>query len=78
MKFHVRAFVDNPGGAYDPAPIHDFDTDTAIEAVIPMVGDYLMWYDASPTYKVIARHFDYAGERCALEVEETEPRWRFD
>ena len=41
MKFNVRAFKDNPGGAYDPTPIHDFDADS--ETIIPVVGDYLQW-----------------------------------
>jgi hypothetical protein len=75
MKWNVRAFINNPGGAYDPAPLHEFDAET--EGFIPMNGDYLRWDETGPTYKVVARHFDYAAGRCALEVEETEPRWRF-
>ena len=75
MNFHVRAFIKNTGGAYDPAPIHDFDDET--EGFIPLVGDYLSWDEEGKTYKVIARNFDYSSKRCALEVEETEPRWKF-
>ncbi len=73
MKFNVRAFVRNPSGTYDPAPIHDFDDES--ECFIPMIGDNLRWDETGTTYKVISRHFEYSHRRCALEVEETEPRW---
>lgn len=76
MNWNVRAFIANPDGAYDPAPLHDFDDGT--EGFIPSVGDCLRWDETGSTYKVIARRFDYLTGRCALEVEETEPRWRFD
>jgi len=69
MKFIIRGFIENLGGAYDPCPIHDFDDET--ESNIPMVGDYLNWDPTLPTYKVVARHFYYSGARCALELEET-------
>ena len=75
MEWIVRAFINNPGGAYDPAPLHEFDE--AIEGVIPMIGDHLH-SDTGRTYKVVARHFDCPAGRCALEVEEADTVWRFD
>ncbi|WP_298916371.1 hypothetical protein [uncultured Algimonas sp.] len=78
MKWHVRAFIDNPGMAYDPAPLHEYDDET--EGFIPAVGD-ILWEDrGKPAHKVVARHFDYSGKRCALQVEVCEdasPRWLF-
>lgn len=76
MKFKVKAFMDNSDGADDPELIHYFDAD--LETTIPMVGDFLRWDNTGPTYKVVARHFDYAGQRCTLEVEEAKSRWRFN
>ena len=73
MKFHVRAYVDNPGGAYDPAPLHEFDEET--DTLIPMVGDKLRWDETGTTYEVIARHFDYSCRHCVLEVKEAASRW---
>lgn len=77
MKWHVRAYVDNPGGAYDPAPLNAFDLEPE-DNFLPLVGDFLRWDEEGDTFKVIARHFDYSSKRCALEVERVEPLWRFD
>lgn len=74
MEWIVRAFINNPGGAYDPAPLHEFDDKT--EGIIPMVGDYL--HAGGRSYRVVARHFQHEGERCALEVEDADTVWRFD
>lgn len=77
MKWHVRAYVDNPGGAYDPAPLYEFDLEPE-DNFLPLVGDFLLWDETGDTFKVIARHLNYSSKRCALEVERVEPRWRFD
>jgi hypothetical protein len=77
MKWHVRVYVDNPGGAYNPAPLEEFDIERE-ENFLPMVGDFLRWCEGGDTVKVIARNFDFSSRRCALEVERVEPRWRFD
>ncbi|KPA99977.1 hypothetical protein [Ahrensia marina] len=68
MKFHVRVFKPNPGGAYDPAPLHDFDLIDS--TFIPMVGDLLQASESEPIYEVKSRHFDYANRLCALSVKE--------
>ncbi|MDP2051540.1 MAG: hypothetical protein Q8K33_22205 [Cypionkella sp.] len=70
MKFNVRAFVANSGGAYDPAPLHDFDTgESESPEFIPQVGDVLRWDETQTAYKVIERFFDYSQHQCALLVE---------
>ncbi len=72
MKFNVRAFIDNPGGAYDPAPLHEFDDELEF---VPDVGDILRWDHEGTSYKVTKRMFEYSSSRCALWVVETEDSW---
>ncbi|MFN3846405.1 MAG: hypothetical protein ACK4RZ_11395 [Paracoccaceae bacterium] len=76
MKWNVRAFINNPGGAYDPAPVYQFDDQT--EGFIPLVGDHVRWDETPPTYIVTARFFDYSSSRCALMIEETTASWPID
>lgn len=78
MKWNVRAFIDNPGGAYNPAPLHEFDDETV--GMIPSVGDVLWEDENKKAYKVVERHFYYPGARCALQVEvyeDASSRWLF-
>ena len=68
---YVVFYVPNPGGAYDPAEMRNMDMPAAGE--VPMVGDFV--HDEVPgelpvAYRVIARHFDPAGKRVAVIVEE--------
>jgi|GEM_PF-5896674 len=70
MKFHIRVFVPNDGGAYNPAPIHDFDMDTGESSgFIPNIGDVLCWDASGDHYKVTARYFEYSKSACAIMVE---------
>jgi len=73
---HIKCFIANPGGAYDPAPLEDL-THNAV--VAPMVGDFLFAaHEPNPkqAYVVKARHFDIGIDetvnRCSLLVETVE------
>lgn len=72
MKFNVRAFIANPGGAYDPAPLHEFDFESEF---VPAVGDILRWDHTATAYEVTKRFFDYSSSQCALQVVETQTDW---
>ena len=75
MKFMVRAFIPNPGGAYGPAPLEEFDLDTdKSNGFIPSIGDVIQWADTMPAYLVIDRFFNFSLEICTLMVEETSKR----
>ena len=75
MKFMIRAFVANPGGVYDPLPLHDFDTDTdATNGFIPSVGDVWRFDETKPAYIVKERFFSVFSQQCSLTVEETNKR----
>lgn len=70
---YVVFYVPNPGGAYDPAEMRNMDMEAA--ATVPSVGDFV--YDSVPgelpvAYRVLARHFDPAGKRVGVIVEEVE------
>ena len=76
MKFYVRAFIPNPGGPYDPAPIHEFDE---LEPVglseIPQIGDVLISPAGPPeAYRIKDRFLEYGDKygRCALMVEQVQ------
>lgn len=70
MKFNVRAFVSNPNGTYNPAPLHEFDTfEGDAGDFIPQVGDVLRWDATLPAYTVVNRFFDYSNNQCSLLVE---------
>lgn len=66
MKWHVRAFIDNPGGTYDPLPLYEFDDDSG--GTIPAVGDIIQ-EETEGKFRVVERHFDYNGKSCGLRVE---------
>ncbi|WOI55120.1 hypothetical protein [Palleronia sp. LCG004] len=71
--FHVVFYEPNPGGAYDPAELRDLDIEAAI--TIPSVGDYV--YDTRAgklpiAYKVKSRHFDPAGGRVGVVIEQVD------
>ena len=71
MRFLVRAFVANPGGAYNPAPLEQFDSDGEVPiSEVPHVGDVLR--HGVEAFRVKARFFDFAGQQCSLDVEQTE------
>ena len=60
MKFMVRAFIPNPGGAYDPPPLEQFDLDKdKSNGFIPSIGDVIQWDDTKPAYLVIDRFFNF-------------------
>lgn len=79
---HVRFYVKNPGGAYDPAPLHAFE-DIDFPNVLP--GDTICeWSKSSGEaegrnhyYKVLERMFraDTNGFDVFVLVEEVEPGW---
>lgn len=37
--YNARFYIKNPGGAYDPAPLHEFDLDLLDAMPCAMVGD---------------------------------------
>ncbi|PTV95866.1 hypothetical protein C8J27_103195 [Rhodobacter aestuarii] len=74
QPFFVRCFIDNPGGAYDPAPLHQFDHYSYCP---PAVGDRLQeGRTGDRVYVVTQRHFHIYGnghENCALLIELADP-----
>ena len=83
-KFMARVFLPNPGGAYDPAPLHEFDD---IESdFVPAIGDVIRYGGsvktyrdgAGDSYRVVARYFDAATNRCAIYVETWQGEWPQD
>lgn len=71
-KFYVRCYIDNAGGAYDPAPVYDLDIEECVSA--PVIGDVLYTGEqVGEYYRVLERHFDLDSNRCALIVEQIEP-----
>lgn len=70
---YVVFYVPNPGGAYDPAEMRDMDMEAAV--TVPAVGDFV--YDRPRgelpvAYRVVSRHFDPAGKRVGVIVEQVE------
>lgn len=69
--YFVRCFIVNTGGAYDPAPLHEFDHYSYCP---PMVGDRLQDGRTGPkVYVVTQRHLHVYGNghgNCALLIEE--------
>lgn len=65
-------FIDNPGRAYDPAPLEEF---TDEEDFLPMVGDIIRWDETSEAYEVTTRFFDYSSSQCALKVVKARQEW---
>lgn len=66
---YVRCFIANPGGAYDPAPLHDLDHEAYAP---PLPGDNIA-DESRNTYVVKARRFKVSSHgtvTCALLVEE--------
>ena len=76
MELHVRIFTANPGGAYDPAPLHEFDESP--EGFIPVVGDCLRWDESGTIYRVTERYFDYSSKTAAVMVEKAGVDWPID
>ncbi|AZB56040.1 hypothetical protein EBL89_12150 [Cereibacter sphaeroides] len=72
----VRCFVSNPGGAYDPAPLHDLDHKCFSP---PMVGDMIRvaWHPNPKVYRVTQRVFGVGTaddlSTLALLVQEVDP-----
>lgn len=90
FTYTTRFFAKNPGGAYDPAPLHEFDMD-GLEHPGPMLpGDTISaWSRMSGEaegrnryYKVIERmfRFDAGAIDVFVLVEEVSPGWtqKFD
>lgn len=68
MKFSMKAHRSNPGGAYDPVSLHEFDMEPS--EFIPSVGDFLQDGEGQPIYKIESRHFDFGTKLCRLVVVE--------
>ncbi|WP_423212647.1 hypothetical protein [Paracoccus yeei] len=70
----ARCYINNPGGAYDPAPLPELDTPVAC---MPAVGDLIFdaasgRHPAERVYRVVERQFEPVAYRVALIVEEVE------
>lgn len=70
----ARCYINNPGGAYDPAPLPDLDTPVAC---MPAVRDLIFdaasrRHPAEKVYRVVERQFEPVGYHVALIVEEVE------
>lgn len=72
--FYARCFISNPGGAYDPAPLHEFDNERGDE-FIPAVGDIIRADQSAESYRVVSRFCDYSLRRCAIFVEPCIDLW---
>ena len=69
----ARVFVPNPGGAYDPAPLNEFDCYEGDLA--PAVGDVIRYGATGNTYRVVSRFFDAEANRAAIYVEQWSGDW---
>lgn len=76
MEWQARAFIRNPGGAYDPAPLHEFDDSP--DGFIPSAGDCIRWDETGTIYRVTERYFDYSSKSCVLMVEKAGVDWPID
>lgn len=69
----ARCYIDNPGGAYDPAPLESLDIPVSC---MPAVGDFIFdgpaRRESAHVYRVVQRHYQPDGYRVALIVEEVE------
>ncbi len=85
LSYSTRVFVKNPGGAYDPAPLHEFDLHEMDHPPAFMPGDTLCsWFQLSGEtkgrnhyYRVIERllRIQANGFDVFILVEEVEPGW---
>lgn len=71
--FMARIFIQNPGGAYDPAPLNEFDAYPG--SFVPAVGDVIRYNGSSETLRVVARFYDVELNRAALYVERWSGEW---
>ena len=72
-EFMARVFLPNPGGAYDPAPLNEFDIYEG--ALTPAVGDVIRYGATGDTYLVVSRFFDADAKRAAIYVERWFGEW---
>jgi hypothetical protein len=72
-KFMARVFLPNPGGAYDPAPLHEFDVSDG--EFVPGVGDIIRDHHSGGFFRVTSRYFDLEINRAAIFVERWQGMW---
>jgi hypothetical protein len=74
--FTARVFLPNPGGAYDPAPLHEFDD--LESAFTPAIGDIIRYGASGASYRVVSRFFDAEANRAAIFVDPWSGDWPSD
>lgn len=90
MKYHVRFYMKNPGGAYDPAHLPQFEIEEQANAPTIMPGDVVFAWSTPGTYaegrneyyKVLERAFRFDQNEIFVFVlvEEVKESWtaKFD
>lgn len=64
MKYHVRFYAKNPGGAYDPAHLPQFEIEEQASAPTIMPGDVVFAWSTSGTYAEGRHHYFKVVERA--------------
>lgn len=86
LSYFTRFYAKNPGGAYDPAPMHEFDLDEMPHPPTIMPGDTLCHWSRIGNeaegrnyyYKVIDRTFRFNASgpiTVFILIEETHGNW---
>lgn len=81
-EYFVRFYARNPGGAYDPAHLPEFDMERETNLVIPAVGDVVCSWSKSSSdpegrttyYTVLTRQFLYENDAIFVSIETEETR----